>query len=117
MYALPCPYFFAFAGAGFFAAAGLAFLAPRSFSALPGLNLPEVLAAILISLPVAGFLPIRALRVTAEKVPKPIRVTLSPALIAVSTVPVKAANAFSATALVIHLPALQSLLPGLICSW
>ena len=60
------PYFLAFALAGaavFLAtafAAGLAvFFAPMSFRLALGLNLPLVLAAILISLPVEGLRPVR----------------------------------------------------------
>jgi hypothetical protein len=99
------PYFFALVFGAVFLAAGFAaafvtfFLLPMSFSAKPGLNLPFVFAGILISLPVAGLRPIRAARDTAENVPKPIRVTLSPALSADSTEPVKATRAFSACTL------------------
>jgi len=64
-------YFF-FAGALAF---GAAFLAVRSFRALPGVNLPFVLAAILIALPVCGFLPVRAARFTALNVRKTTSVT------------------------------------------
>src|SRR5512133_1361728 len=91
-------YFF-FAGAFAFGAAFTG-LAVRSFSALPGVNLPFVLAAILIALPVCGFLPVRAARVTALNVPKPTRVTLSPALIAAVVAVMKPLRAFSDCAFV-----------------
>ena len=48
-----------------------------SESALPGLNLTTVLAAILIVAPVAGFLPSLAALSEVEKVPKPTNAALS----------------------------------------
>src|SRR5690606_21014347 len=47
----------------------------ESFSALPGLKLGALLAAIWISLPVWGLRPVRAGRCFTEKVPKPTRET------------------------------------------
>ena len=49
----------------------------ESFNALPAVNLRTFLAAILIGLPVDGLLPVLADRFVTEKVPNPIRVTLS----------------------------------------
>lgn len=47
----------------------------ESFSALPGLKLGTLLAAIWISWPVWGLRPVRAGRCFTEKVPKPTRET------------------------------------------
>src|SRR5271157_1696868 len=49
-----------------------------SFNALPAVNFGTFLAAILIGLPVWGFLPVLAALLETEKVPKPTRVTLPP---------------------------------------
>lgn len=48
------------------------------FSALPAVNFGTFLAGILISLPVWGFRPMRALRFPTLNVPKPTRVTACP---------------------------------------
>ena len=52
-----CRHYFFLAGA-FVAFTAFAGFAVRSFSALPGVNLPLVLAAIFNALPVCGFLPV-----------------------------------------------------------
>lgn len=80
----------------YFLLATFAELAVRSFSAFPGVNLPLVLAAILMLLPVCGFLPVRAARVIALNVPKPTRVTLSPDWRAEMVSAMKLLSAFSA---------------------
>ena len=59
----------------FFLPLGLFTAADR---AAPALNLATVLAAIFISLPVCGLRPVRASRLVALKVPKPMNCTLSP---------------------------------------
>jgi len=78
-----------FLAAGFFAAAGFAagffaagaFLATgflpatAAFRPAPAENFGTALAAIFRGAPVLGFLPVRAARFTALKVPKPIRAT------------------------------------------
>src|SRR5919197_1429135 len=74
--------------------------ATSSLSALPGRNLGMFAAAILISLPVCGFLPVRALRLETSNVPKPTSVTRSPFARAVLTEVMKAPTAFSAAAFV-----------------
>ena len=64
----------------------------------PGLNLATRLAGIFISFPVWGFLPILAFLLATEKVPKPVRLNLSPLFNAFVTDAVKAFIAFSADA-------------------
>src|SRR5512135_2055120 len=76
------------------------FLATASFRALPARNLGTLAAAILISLPVCGFLPVRAFLLATSKLPKPTSVTRSPFFRALLTVVMKAPTAFSADALV-----------------
>ena len=53
---------------------------------LPAENAGTFLAAILISLPVCGFLPVRAALCLRSKVPKPTKVTFSPFLTVFSIV-------------------------------
>src|SRR6185369_950175 len=74
--------------------------ATASLRALPGRNLGTLAAAILISLPVCGLRPVRALRVETSKLPKPTSVTLSPFLSASVTAEMNPPTAFSAEALV-----------------
>ncbi len=80
----------------FVALAVLTGLAVKSLRALPAENLPFVLAAIFRGLPVCGFLPVPAARVTALKVPNPTSVILSPALSAAVVAAMKLLSAFSA---------------------
>src|SRR5208283_3546630 len=54
------------------------FLLTAFFSSTPGVNLATRRAAILMTPPVCGLRPLRALRCEVEKVPKPTRVTRSP---------------------------------------
>ncbi len=68
---------------------------------LPGLNLATFEAGMFISLPVLGLRPFRALLLATEKVPKPVRVILSPFLKAEVTDDVQAFTAFSAAVFVI----------------
>jgi hypothetical protein len=67
----------AFFGRGLFALgfAGAALPFAAAFNAAPAENLGTFFAAILISLPVWGFLPFLAFREATENVPNPIRVT------------------------------------------
>ena len=53
----------------------------NSLNFLPAENTGTFLAAILISLPVCGFLPVLAALSLRSNVPKPTRVTLSPFLL------------------------------------
>src|SRR5689334_19109541 len=46
----------------------------ESLSSFPGRNLTTLLAGILISWPVRGLRPVRSLRSSTRKVPKPVRV-------------------------------------------
>ena len=64
---------------------------------LPAEKAGTVLAAILISLPVCGFLPVLAALLRASKVPKPTNVTLSPFFTAFSIVSIVAANTDAAS--------------------
>ncbi len=57
----------------------------RSLSAVPALKRTFFEAAILISLPVLGFLPVLAALSPTLKDPKPIKVTSSPFTIALET--------------------------------
>src|SRR5690606_18450543 len=69
-----------------------------SFRALPALKPTVWLAGIWIAAPVWGFLPVRALRLRTEKVPKPIRLTSSlraMALVISSVIAVITSLAFS----------------------
>jgi len=68
------------------------------FSRLPGLNLATLVAGILISFPVCGFLPVLALLLATEKVPNPVKANLSPFFNAFVTVLANALRAFSAAA-------------------
>lgn len=68
------------------------------FSRFPALNFATLVAGILISFPVCGFLPALALLFATEKVPNPVRVNLSPFFSALVTAPVNALMAFSAAA-------------------
>jgi hypothetical protein len=72
----------AFLAATFFALAfaGAALPFAAAFNAAPAENLGTFFAAILISLPVCGFLPFLAFLSEARNVPKPIRVALPPAV-------------------------------------
>ena len=65
-----------------FGFAGAALPDAAAFKAAPAENLGTFFAAILISLPVRGFLPFLAFREATENVPNPIRVTLPPFFIA-----------------------------------
>jgi len=68
------------------------------FNKLPALNFATLVAGILISFPVWGFRPVRALLFATEKVPNPVRASLSPFFNAFITVLVNALMAFSADA-------------------
>src|SRR3546814_3021533 len=70
-----------------------------SFSALPALKAGFFAAAIWISSPVRGLRPVRAARARTSKVPKPIRLTLSPAFRAPVIEPTTASSARPASAL------------------
>jgi len=74
------------------------FTAPLNL--FPGLNLATFEAGMLISLPVLGFRPFRDFLLATEKVPKPVKVILSPFLKAEVTADVQAFNAFSAAVFV-----------------
>jgi len=69
------------------------------FSRLPALNFATLVAGILISFPVCGFLPVLALLFATEKVPNPVKVNLSPFFNAFVTALLNALMAFSADAL------------------
>ena len=69
-------------------------------SSLPGLNFTTFLAAIVIGLPVWGFLPVLAFLFERENEPKPTRATLSPFLKESVVVSTKASIAFLASAFV-----------------
>src|SRR5574344_691720 len=60
----------------------------------PALNLATFLAAIVIGFFVAGLIPLRAPRVATENVPKPTKLTLSPAARALETLATTASRAF-----------------------
>src|SRR5690606_10865590 len=95
-------FFFAFAAflaGAFFAFAGAAFPLAAAFNAAPAENLGTFFAAILISLPVWGFLPFLAFLSETENVPNPMRVTLPPFRMASVIEPVTTARAFAAAAL------------------
>jgi hypothetical protein len=94
-------YFFLGFTAAFFAFgfAGTALPAAAAFKAAPAENLGTFLAAILIYLPVRGFLPVLAFLEATENVPNPIRATLPPSFIACAMEPVITASAFAAAAL------------------
>jgi len=74
------------------------------FSALPAENFGTFFAGILISLPVWGFRPTRALRLLTLKVPKPTRVTVCPFFIALEMASKVPETAFSAILLLAVLP-------------
>ena len=59
---------------------------------LPAEKVGTVLAAILISLPVCGFLPVLAALLRGSNVPKPTKVTFSPFLTDFSIVSIVAVN-------------------------
>ena len=67
---------------------------------LPAENTGTVLAGILISLPVWGFLPFLAALLRGSKVPKPTKVTILPLETVFSTVSIKADNTSLASFLV-----------------
>lgn len=67
---------------------------------LPGLNFTTVFAGMLISFPVLGLRPVLADLLDTEKVPNPIRVTLSPPFNALPTESKTASKAAPACALV-----------------
>ena len=73
------------------------FLLTNSLNFLPAENAGTVLAAILISLPVCGFLPVLAALFLDSKVPNPTKVTLLPFLTEVWIVSIVAANTSAAT--------------------
>jgi hypothetical protein len=68
------------------------------FNKLPALNFATLMAGILISFPVCGFLPALAFLFATEKVPNPVKANLSPFFNAFITVLVNALTAFSADA-------------------
>jgi hypothetical protein len=68
------------------------------FNKLPALNFATLVAGILISFPVWGFRPVRALLFATEKVPNPVRASLSPFFNAFMTELANALMAFSADA-------------------
>jgi hypothetical protein len=68
------------------------------FNKLPALNFATRVAGILISFPVWGFRPVRALLFITEKVPNPVKVSLSPFFNAFITELAHALMAFSADA-------------------
>ena len=76
-----------------------------SFRAFPALNLGEIEAGIVIFFPVCGFWPLRAARATVLKVPKPIRLSLSPFFRQSVTASSKLFSAFSASVFVSSAPA------------
>ncbi len=67
-------------------------------SRFPALNFATLVEGILISFPVCGFLPVLALLLATEKVPNPVRASLSPFFNALVTLLVNALTAFSADA-------------------
>jgi hypothetical protein len=69
-------------------------------SSLPGLNLTTFLAAILISLPVCGFLPVLAARFATENEQNQTKATLSPFFRALVVAPTNASKALLASAFV-----------------
>jgi hypothetical protein len=75
------------------------YLFTASLNALPAENFGTFLAAILIALPVLGFLPVLAFLLESEKVPKPTRDTLSPFFTALVTASIAASSALPAAAL------------------
>ena len=70
-----------------------------SVNSAPGLNLAIFLAGILIGAFVEGFIPILAALSFTEKVPKPIKETLSPPFKALDTLDIKASTALLESAL------------------
>src|SRR6516165_11577489 len=69
------------------------------FSSTPGVNLATRRAAILITPPVCGLRPLRALRCETENVPKPTRVTRSPFFSALVTALINVSMAAAALVL------------------
>ena len=67
-----------------------------AFKSAPALNFATFLAAILISAPVCGLRPVRALRLLTENVPNPTKITLSPFFKASAVADVKLFNAEAA---------------------
>lgn len=84
-------------GDHFFLAAFLP--ATAALKPAPAVKRGTVVAAILISLPVAGLRPVRAARLDDLKVPKPTRVTLSPLETAFVIAAIAASRALPAAAL------------------
>jgi hypothetical protein len=93
--------FAAFLAGAFFALGfpGAALPAAAAFNSAPAENLGTFLAAILISLPVWGFLPFLAFLSATRNVPKPTRVALPPARIVWVMESVITASAFAAAVL------------------
>src|SRR5574343_630760 len=85
----------------YFFLAALFLAATDALKAVPAVNFGTVVAGILSVAPVFGFLPVRAARLAALKVPKPTRVTDSPLVTVLTTAPMMAVSALSAAALVI----------------
>src|SRR5271157_1608914 len=81
------------------------FLLTAFFSSTPGLNLATRRAAILMTPPVCGLRPLRALRCEVEKVPKPTRVTRSPFFSAAVTASTTVSSAPPAAVLLMPLAA------------
>src|SRR4051794_8105060 len=71
--------------AAHYAISGPYFLLTAFLSSTPGVNFATLRAAILITAPVWGLRPLRALRCDTANVPKPTRVTRSPFLRAAVT--------------------------------
>src|SRR5208283_3350974 len=93
-------FFFGFPAAFLaFVFAGTALPEAAAFKPAPAENLGTFFAAILISLPVWGFLPFLAFLSATENVPNPIRATLPPFCSACAMAPVTTASAFAAAAL------------------
>src|SRR5215469_4915759 len=75
------------------------FLLTCFLSSTPGVNLATRRAAILMTPPVWGLRPLRALRCETEKVPKPTRVTRSPFFSALVTASINVSIAAAALVL------------------
>src|ERR1019366_15018 len=81
------------------------FLLTCFLSSTPGVNLATLRAAILMTPPVCGLRPLRALRCETENVPKPTRVTRSPFFSASVTASIRVSMAAAALVLVMPVEA------------